>query len=297
MPPDSETRTDAPARDNLRGGAWLIADLALNTWSLALVKWLGAEYPAPQLVFLRALVGFLLILPLIWRGRAAFHALPDLALHILRIALAVVTLMASFFAISRVPLATFTAIGFTRPIITMVMAALLLREAIGRRRWLAAAIAFVGVLIAVNPTEVPWNAGLAALVVVVFAGSATVVATRRLRDAPVIVMMAFYTAGLTICSLPFALAGWEPVAAEHVVPLVLIGAFAQVAQLCFLRAHFFGSAGFLSVLSYLSLVFSVAVGILFFDEVPGLGFAIGATFVVGAALWVTSDPRSLRPRS
>ena len=282
---------DEPSRDNLRGGAWLIADMSLNIWALSIVKWLGAGYPATQVVFLRALIGLLLIAPLIWRDRAMFRALPDLPMHALRIILSVITLTASFFAISRVPLALFTAIGFTRPLVTMVMAAVLLREFIGPRRWLAAGIALIGVLIAVSPGSVSWNWGLAALGIVVLTGSGAVIATRRLREAPAIVMMAFYTAGLTIFTAPFALVAWEPVGSDHILPLVLVGCFAQTAQLCFLKAHYHGTAGFLSVLSYLSLILSVGVGYLVFDEVPDTAFAIGATLVMGAALWVTLRPK------
>ena len=282
---------DEPSRDNLRGGAWLIADMSLNIWALSIVKWLGAGYPATQVVFLRALIGLLLIAPLIWRDRAMFRALPDLPMHALRIILSVITLTASFFAISKVPLALFTAIGFTRPLVTMVMAAVLLREFIGPRRWLAAGIALIGVLIAVSPGSVSWNWGLAALGIVVLTGSGAVIATRRLREAPAIVMMAFYTAGLTIFTAPFALVAWEPVTNDHILPLVLVGCFAQTAQLCFLKAHYHGTAGFLSVLSYLTLILSVGVGYLVFDEVPDTAFAIGATLVMGAALWVTLRPK------
>ncbi|RYH11285.1 DMT family transporter [Tropicimonas sp. IMCC6043] len=286
--------TDTPIRDNLRGGAWLLADLSLNIWALSIVKWLGADYASSQVVFLRALVGLVLILPMAWRRRAAFRGLPDLDLHLLRVGFAVVTLTASFFAIPRVPMATFTAIGFTRPLITMVLAALLLGEVIGRRRWIAAGVAFFGIVIAVNPSEVPWSWGLAAMVVVVLSGSAAIIATRRLRDAPVIVMMAFYTAGLTVFSAPFTLWNWTPIQHGHLLPLILIGCFAQTAQACFLRAHYHGAAGFLSVLSYLSLVFSVGVGFVVFGERPGPAFALGASLVVGAALWVTADPRGVR---
>ena len=68
---------DGVARDNLKGGAWLIADMALNIWALSIVKWLGADYPSTQIVFLRALVGLVLIAPAAWRQRAVFRALPD----------------------------------------------------------------------------------------------------------------------------------------------------------------------------------------------------------------------------
>ena len=286
---------DAP-RDNLKGGAWLIADMSLNIWALSIVKWLGGGYPATQIVFLRALTGFILILPLIWTNRAAFRRIDHLGMHLLRVGLSVITLTASFFAISRVPLAVFTAIGFTRPIVTMVMAAILLRETIGPRRWGAAGLALAGVVIAANPREVPWTLGLAALGVVVLTGSAAIIATRRLREAPYIVLMSFYTAGLALCTLPFALVAWHPVDPAHLWPLLAVGAFSQAAQLCFLRAHFHGEAGFLSVLGYLSLVMSVGVGYFVFGEVPGAEFALGAALVICAALFVVLRPGSVSGR-
>lgn len=295
---------EAP-RENLRGGAWLIADMSLNIWALSLVKWLNAGYPATQIVFIRAVVGLILIAPLIWMYRADFRRIESLGIHLLRVALSVVTLTASFFAISRVPLALFTAVNFTRPVVTMVMAALLLGEAIGPRRWIAAGVAFVGVLLAVNPRGIPdglaqnhtLSIGIAALALVVVTGSAAIIATRRLRSAPAIVLMAFYTAGLALCSAPLAFGGWVQVAPNHVLPLIAIGAFAQGAQLCFLRAHYYGEAGFLSVLGYLSLVVSVSVGIFVFKEIPSLGFATGAALVVGAAIWVALRPKASTPNN
>ncbi len=281
--------SDAP-RDNLKGGAWLMADLSLNIWSLSLVKWLGADYPSSQVVFFRAFVGLLVISPLIWMRRQEFRSLPRIGLHLLRVVLSAVTLIASFFAIARLPLAVFTAISFTRPIITMLMAALILREVIGARGWSAAALALIGVLIAVNPGSVPFSLGLAAMALVVVSASAVVIATRALRNAPPIVMMAFYTIGLSLCSAPLAFLSWQPMPPHHLGAMVLIGCFAQAAQFCFLRAHFHGTAGYLSVLSYMSLVLSVGVGYFVFDETPGTSFAPGAALVVVASLWVTLRP-------
>ena len=127
--------------------------MSLNIWALSIVKWLDAGYPATQVVFIRAAVGLILILPLIWLYRADFRHVEHLRLHLLRVGLSVVTLTASFFAISRVPLALFTAVNFTRPIVTMVMAAIILNEAIGPRRWWAAGLALIGVFLAANPAK------------------------------------------------------------------------------------------------------------------------------------------------
>lgn len=98
--------TDAP-RDNLKGGAWLLADMGLNIWALGIVKALGLGYPVAQIVFLRAAIGLVLLSPWIVRNRSAFVPIPDLPLQVLRVGLSAATLTASYFAISRVPLALF----------------------------------------------------------------------------------------------------------------------------------------------------------------------------------------------
>ena len=77
----------------------------------------------------------------------------------------------------------------------------------------------------------------------------------------------------------------------HLPAFLLIGCFAQAAQFCFLKAHFHGDAGFLSVLSYTSLILSVGVGYIVFAETPGPRFAPGAALVLAASLWVTLGAR------
>ena len=237
--------------------------MALNIWALSIVMALGLGYPAFQLVFLRAGVGFLLMLPWTIRYRAAFIGLSDLRLHMLRVAFSATALTASFFAISRLPLALFTAVGFTRPILTMIAAAWLLREVINRDRWIAAGVGLVGVVIAVEPSQLSGGWGLAAQALVVVAATGAVITTRNLVAAPTVVMMTFYTAGLALIAAPFAALSWEPVPSGQWPVLLAIGVFAQSAQFCFLRAHRFGQAGFLAVLSYASLVFSTSVGYVF----------------------------------
>ncbi|PSL20091.1 S-adenosylmethionine uptake transporter [Shimia abyssi] len=261
--------------------------MALNIWALSIVKALGLGYPAFQLVFLRASVGFLLMLPWIVRHRRAFIGIQDLRFHALRVGFSAVALTASFFAISRLPLALFTAISFTRPILTMIAAAWLLHEVIHRDRWIAAVVGLVGVIIAVDPSGLTGGWGLAAQVLVVFAATGAVITTRRLAAAPTVVMMTFYTAGLTVITLPLALIHWQPVPPHQWPVLLAIGVFAQSAQFCFLRAHYNGQAGFLSVLSYASLVFSTTVGYLVFDELPKTGFWFGAALIISATLWIT----------
>lgn len=283
------TDTDAaagPKHNNFAAGTWLVADMALNVWSLAIVKALGADYPAYQMVFLRAAVGLVVLIPWILAERRAFLAVDRWHLHLLRVGLSAITLTASFFAVARVPFALFTAINFTRPLILMAMAAVILHERVPGRRWLAGAAGLIGVMIAVNPGAVAWTWGLPALFVVVLTGTGAIIVTRALNGTPAVVMAVFYTGGLGVLTAPFAVVDWQPVAPDHWPFLLAIGALAQAAQYCFIRAHWSGDAGVLGPLSYLSLIFSGLVGYLFFAEVPTWQMLAGSAIIVAATIAV-----------
>ena len=261
--------------------------MSLNICALSIVKWLGAEYPAIQLVFLRASVGFFLMLPWIMRSRLEFSQLSESRLHLARVVFSALALVSSFHALSRLPFALVTAIGFTRPILTMILAWLLLNEVISGKRWFAAFVAFSGVFLALQPGNLVRSSGIPAAFLTVLFGTLAIITTRYLSNTPVVLMMTFYTLGLTIVSAPLALLLWVPISSEHVVPILSIGIVAQIAQFCFLKAHYNADAGFLSVLAYLSLVFTTLVGFFVFGEVPTLMFGLGASLIVAAAVWTS----------
>lgn len=265
--------------------------MSLNIFALTIVKALGLGYPATQIVFLRACVGMIILLPWAIYARHSFIGIEQWKLHAFRIGLSAMALTSSFFAISRLPFALVSTISFTRPILTMIMAVIFLNETVSRRRWFAAALAFCGVLIALKPGSVAFTWGLPAMGLAALCGTSAIIVTRKLVKAPTIVMMVFYTAGLTILTMPFAIGNWVKLPPEHIVPLLAIGAFAQCGQFCFLYAHTRAEAGFLAVLGYFSFVLSTAVGYLYFNEVPSLELWIGATIIIGSALWTTLTAR------
>ncbi len=282
--PDPACPKTAPPRDNLRGGAWLLADMGLNIWALAIVKAMGAEFSAVQIVFIRAMTGLVLLAPFLWQGRAELR-MSRPGLHLLRVLLSATAIVTSFFAIARLPLALFTAISFTRPLILMAMAALLLRERVRPAHWLAGGGGLIGVLVAVQPGALAVNAGLWALLITVFAGTGAVIVTRQMRGEPALTMMLAYTGGVAAVTALPAIWTWQAPGAAWPV-LVLIGGFAQAAQYCFLRAHHWGEAGVLGPLGYASLVLSTAVGYLFFGEVPTVAMMAGAAIIIIATLAV-----------
>lgn len=296
MEPAPATRSSAPPVPLWISAGWLLLDMALVTTMQAIVKAEGETYPAIQLVFLRSLVGFISVAPLVWRHRHKLTDLSNIRGHLARVAFNSAALTLNFAAFAALPLALVTAIGFTRPLILLVMAAIMLGESVSRTRYVFTAFGFLGVIIMVQPDAIPWNMGLVAAFASVFFGSLAVVQTRRLAGENTVILMLFYTVGLTILTSIPATFVWVPIPWSAAPNIILIGVLAQVGQYCWLQAYQKQEARFLAPIGYLSILFSGFVGWLFFGEIPSLLLCIGAAIVVLTTMLATPTERWLKNR-
>lgn len=280
------------AAGHREGAAWLLADMTFITVMLAVVKQAGTTFPAVQLVFLRALVGLVLVLPLVWHYRRLVFDTRRLGGHLVRVACNAVALSCNFAAVAALPLALVTTIGFTRPLVVLGLAALLLGERVSRLRWAASGVCFAGVLVIARPDGLAWDLGILAAFGSVLFGSLAVIQTRRLAGEHTVLLMLSYTLGLTLLmAVPAALV-WVPPTTADLAPLLVIGLLAQLGQFCFLRAYQVAEARVLAPLSYLAILFSAAADYLFFGLVPGLPLALGAAVIVAALTVERFDRRA-----
>lgn len=262
------------------GVGWLLIDMTVVTGMTVLVKASSTSYPAFQLVFIRALIGLVLIIPLIWKHRHELRRPKKPWRNVSRITCNAVALTSNFLALGMLPLALVNAVGFSRPIIVMALAIFLLSEKISRLRWLGAGLAFCGILLMFSPGGLVWNAGLIAVFASVFFGALATIQTRMLHDENTTVMMVFYTVGLVIITAGPALFVWHPVEKADWLPLLGIGILAQIGQYCWLRAYQKTDASLLAPVGYLSVVFATIAGYLFFAEVPQPRVMIGVGIIL-----------------
>jgi len=129
----------------MAGGMFLFA--AVDT----IAKFLTETLHPLQIVWSRQtglLLGILVILA--FRGFSILRT-QHLGLQIARGAMAVGSASIFIYAVSFVPLVDAIAVTFVAPFMVTLIAALVLREPVGIRRWTAVAIGFVGVLIVTRP--------------------------------------------------------------------------------------------------------------------------------------------------
>jgi S-adenosylmethionine uptake transporter len=297
MPVAPESGSSAPPVPLWISAGWLLLDMALVTTMQAIVKAEGETYPAVQLVFLRSLIGFISVGP---RGRRPPTKLTDLSNirgHLARVASNSAALTLNFAAFAALPLALVTAIGFTRPLVLLVMAAIMLGESVSRIRYVFTALGFLGVIVMVQPDAIPWNMGLVAAFGSVLFGSLAVIQTRRLAGEDTVVLMLFYTVGLTLLTFIPAAIVWVPIPWSEAPNIILVGVLAQLGQYCWLQAYQKQEARLLAPIGYLSILFSGFAGWLFFGEIPSLSLCVGAVIVVLTTMLAAPAERWQKNRS
>lgn len=242
-----------------------------------------------QIAFARFFFGFLTISAIRftvqrhapWRPNAPFW------IHFGRVAMGLGGLICVFWALTALPLADVTAIAFSSPIFTMFFAVMFLGEVVGIHRPMAALVAFIGVLIMVQPTSDSFHIlALVALLGAVFTG-AEVVFLRVLaqRDHPVTILMINNGLGaLMALALALPVLSW-PAPAQW--PLLAgVGVAMVTGQLIFVRAMAAGEANFLAPFYYSNLLYAALFGFLFFGEIPQWTSYLGAALIVGSGIYI-----------
>lgn len=252
-----------------------------------IAKYLSRDYSIVQIAWARyvfAIVAVMALIPRAHRRRPFISAKP--LLQTVRAALLVMVTLMFFLAVSYLPLADVTSVGFATPLIVTALGALLLGETVGPRRWAAVIIGFCGVLIIVRPTgTIHW----AVFVTLAMATGNAVfqLLTRVLsrHDSPHVAAtyVAFVGAiGLTLI-VPFVwkspdLLGW--------VLHVAIGLAAGVGHYALASAFNQAPASTLAPFAYIQLIWITAGGFLVFGDFPDLWTIIGASIVVASGIYI-----------
>ncbi|TNE37315.1 MAG: DMT family transporter [Alphaproteobacteria bacterium] len=272
---------------NVQGSLWILSSAILFTAMSTLVKLLGTRLDPFVVIFFRALTGLLFVLPFMTRGMGgAFHTRRP-AMHLIRGIFGTTGMMCGFYAVIYLPLATASAISFSRSLFLVPMAVIVIREALGVRRTLATVIGFCGVLIVLRPSaEVELAALVATLGALAVAGAAICVKLLSRTESPQTLLFYSSVIGLTATSIPAFLAWSWPTPMEF-FGLITMGAFGVTAQTCFIKAYSVGEVSALAPLDYTRLLFAAVVGYFLFGNMPDVWTWVGALVIVGSSLYIT----------
>jgi drug/metabolite transporter (DMT)-like permease len=140
------------ANHTVRGIAFMCLAVTLFPFLNATVKVLGADYAIQQVIWVRYLghFGLMLLIFLPFHGLGLFRT-KNLSAQVVRSLLLLGSTTCYFLALSYLPLTTAAAISFTSPFIVTALSVPFLGEKVGPRRWSAIAVGFIGALIIIRP--------------------------------------------------------------------------------------------------------------------------------------------------
>ena len=291
---------------------FMLAGMFLISTNDMLVKLLSGEYPLHQLVLMRSLVAIVVTgVMLQMEGGLALMRTDRVGLHVLRALLIVFANTALYAAIVVLPLATATAIYFVSPLFVTLLSIPVLGEVVGRRRFVAIGVGFVGVLVMMGPELARGQAGfgwIMVLPVLAAAGYASMsVLTRKLgatsrasalamnlQLAFVVISLGVWAAvgdgryadGVENESLRFLLRAWVWPQTADLVPIVALGVMSALIGYLMTQAYRLSRASVVAPFEYVLMIYSLFWGWQVFGEWPAPWVFVGAAVVISAGIYV-----------
>jgi drug/metabolite transporter (DMT)-like permease len=194
------------------------------------------------------------------------------------------------------PLSSTSAILQATPLVVMIGAVLFFAETVGYRRWIAAAVGFLGVLLIIKPGANSFEPAsmFAVLATIGFAGRD--LGTRAALKSLSSIQLGVY--GFIMLPIAGVLAAmWTD---EWVIPslrewlqLSIISFVGVAAYSALTAAMRNGEISFVAPFRYTRLIFALLSGVVVFSEVPDAFMLLGSTLIILSGLFSLNRARKL----
>jgi drug/metabolite transporter (DMT)-like permease len=255
------------------------------------IRALANRLPAGDIAFYRAFFGLLLLLPLIfgggWTRARQMLGTKRLPLFALRALLTYLAIAAYFYALTKIAMAEAIALSATLPIFMTAMAALVLGEAVGVRRWAAVALGFAGALLIVRPgfAAVSW-AALTALASAALYAAAGIVVKILARTEPPSRIVFYMNLLVAILAAAPVLVDFTPPRWADVPFVVAIGATGTAAHFFQSNALKRAEASFVAPFDFLRLALGALCGYAIFADQPSDWIWVGGALIFAGIFWI-----------
>nr|WP_282572067.1 DMT family transporter [Roseomonas acroporae] len=263
----------------------------------ALVKALGDRIHFAEMMFFRSLIALPVMFWMVTHvGGLRMLATKRLGGHALRAVTSFVAMSLGFYAATLLPLAALMGLTYTAPLFVTILSIPMLGEQVGRHRWGAVVVGFLGILVvAASGSGGTGPAGTGTLLLLgafcaVLNGFFSALSTLQVRQlsatepsATIVLWQSLLIALLTGLALPFI---WVTPGWTEMGLLVLLGIVGGIGQLAWTEAYASAQASSLGVYTYSGIVWAMLLGWAVWGEVPGLGTLLGAALIIAAGLYI-----------
>jgi drug/metabolite transporter (DMT)-like permease len=268
----------------------LFAILAYFSFSFldATQKTLVIYYSVFQLLLIKYF--FVLTLSLIESKRKkniSFYKSKNIKMQIFRSVLSV--LESGFFVLSfkYLSLADAHSVGSLAPVIVVALSAIILKEKVSTKTWIAIFIGFIGVLIILRPTSSIFDPKALLPLVAAFVLGLYQIITKKVSEQDPTEVSLFYTSIIGIITMSFlAPSFWKPIDSSSYILFLAIGVFFSLGIYLQIIALSKARASIIQPFHYTLIFWAIILGYIFYDDVPDIFTIIGALIITISGIFV-----------
>jgi len=245
----------------------------------AIVKYL-VHLPAYELVFFRSLVTLIFSISFL-----IFHKIPMLGnkrvLLLSRGIFGFISLTLFFMSLKYLTMGTAVSLRYIAPIFAAIFAVYMLKETIKLIQWLFFAVAFGGVLVLTGLDKEINSYGLILIVIsAIFSGLVFVTITKIGKQDHPLVVVNYFMFIATIVGGILMLFNWVTPRGIEWLLLFSLGIFGYFGQLYMTKAFQSASTNQVAPLKYTEVIFTVTIGLLWFNEIYTLWSLLGIFMII-----------------
>lgn len=260
---------------------------------VTIVRYLSADLPSTLIVFYRSAFALFWFVPwLLWTGFRHIQK-PRMRLYMLRGCLGMIAMQLWFFSLTVVELPLATALSFTSPLMTALLAVVMFKEKAGKAVWISMGIGFLGAVVILRPGFDSFNPNALLVMATAALWSTSGVIIKSLTRTQSPVTVCFYLA-LVIAplSLIIAIPQWQWVYdARLIFWLAMLGLVSNLFQIA--MSYAIATTDLVTILPYdfSRLLFVSVLAYFTFGETLDLITLAGAAIILGSAVYATQEEK------
>lgn len=271
------------------GVTLMIIGLALYPLSDAFIKHLMGTYTVHQTTFLRAITRLvpLLVATFFQGGPLKVLSTQYPLRHATRLIVNLGYTFSFMYAMSLGSLTVVYTLSYTSPFFMILLSALMLKETVGRERWLAVFVGMAGVFIAMRPGTNVFEWVSVLVLFGTFLGALNKILMRRLAETEHSLAIAIYPNVVMLAvTLPFLLQTWVAMPWAHWGLFAIVGVLTAGGQFCIAHALRCAQASALAPIDYSTFFWVASLDYLWWSKAPNMHTVIGAFVIVASNMYI-----------
>ena len=252
------------------------------------VKLLSDDLHPIIICFYRCLMGLIIITPFVARNNFRALQTDNMRLQIFRASINIISMICWFSAIGMMHFEKATALGFTTPLFTTVLAVVVLGEVIRFHRTAALLLGFIGIIIIIRPGYVPFEFGTVLMLIASFSFSFVLIFVKKLSATDSSLTIIFYhLLYMTPVFFILSLFYWENINLYQLIVFTLMGASGLLSHWCLAQAFKMSDTTFVMPLQFTKLIWASLIGLFIFAEQPDIWTWVGGIIIFISVVYIT----------